>query len=179
MEINEDWTSSRGGATMQTSPCRVFRIPISLIGHNPDKVHGGWLRNVNKANNVCRQKIIVPSDFGRSFSCNWLSHGWCLKRKRENDQNSHPTLSKIWQPQQGSWRTDTCREYVQQLLQTKYNCPPGLLLLYLVWLSISWVTAEKGKGYKWLVWQNEYLKTKKNVFQKRGGYPMPSNISHQ
>ena len=118
-------TSSRGGATMQTSPCRVFRIPISLIGHNPDKVHGGWLRNVNKANNVCRQKIIVPSDFGRSFSCNWLSHGWCLKRKRENDQNSHPTLSKIWQPQQGSWRTDTCREYVQQLLQTKYNCPLG------------------------------------------------------
>ena len=83
-------------------------------------------------------------------------------------QNSHPTLSKMWQPQQGSWRTDTCREYVQHLLQTKYNCPPGLLLIYLVWLSITWVVAEKGKGYKWLVWQNEYLKTKKKMFFKNG-----------
>ena len=36
-------------------------------------------------------------------------------------QNSHPTLSKRWHPQQGSWRTDTWREYVQHLLHTKYN----------------------------------------------------------
>ena len=63
-------------------------------------------------------------------------------------QNSHPALSKMWQPQQGSWRTDTCREYVQQLLQTKYNCAPGLFLQYLVCLSITWVVAEKGKGCK-------------------------------
>ena len=37
-------------------------------------------------------------------------------------QKSHPALSKIWHPQQGSWRTATCREYVQHLLHTKYNC---------------------------------------------------------
>ena len=69
---------------MQTSPCWVFRLPIPccLIGYNPDKVHGGWLRNVNKANNVCRQKIIVPSDFGRCFSYEWLTTDWCLKNKK-------------------------------------------------------------------------------------------------
>ena len=37
-------------------------------------------------------------------------------------QKSHPALSKMWHPQQGSWRTATCREYVQQRLHTKYNC---------------------------------------------------------
>ena len=47
-------------------------------------------------------------------------------------QNSHPLLSNKWQPQQGSWRTDTCREYVQQRLQTKYNWLIGKLKVYLV-----------------------------------------------
>ena len=67
---------------MQTSPCRVFRIPIALIEHNPDKVHGGWLRNANKANIVCKQKIIVLSNFGYCFLYEWLLHDWCLKRKK-------------------------------------------------------------------------------------------------
>ena len=83
-ETNEEWTSNRGGATMQTSPCWVFRlfIPFCLIGCNPDKVHGGWLRNVNKANIVYRQKIFVPSDFGCCFSYEWLTTDWCLKMKK-------------------------------------------------------------------------------------------------
>ena len=87
MKINEDWTSSRGGATMQTSPCRVFRIPIPyyLIWRSPDRVHGGWIHLVKKANNVYRQKIIVPSDFVRCSWCCSLSPGWCLK-KGKGDQ---------------------------------------------------------------------------------------------
>ena len=36
-------------------------------------------------------------------------------------QKSQAVLSKIWHPQQGSWRTATCREYVQHFLQMKYN----------------------------------------------------------
>ena len=154
---------------MQTSPCWVFRLPIPycLTTHNPDRVHGGCRQNVNKANSVCRQKIFVPSNFGY-FSCYWARLDECLKKGgRSMVQNSQPSLSKIWHPQQGSWRTDTCREYVQQRLQTKYNCFIGKLNLYLVCFSITWVMAEKGKGYKWLVWQNEYLK-RKNMFSNTG-----------
>ena len=35
-------------------------------------------------------------------------------------QNSHPTLSIMAQPRQGSWRVDTWRKYIQQRLQTIY-----------------------------------------------------------
>ena len=90
-EKNEKWTSSRGGATMQTSPCRVFRIPIPcfLIWYSPDRVHGGWIRDVNKANSVCRQNIIFPSDFVRYSSCDWSSPGCWLKKGR--------TMTKKWE----------------------------------------------------------------------------------
>ena len=72
-----EWTSSRGGATMQTSPCRVFRIPIPsfLICDNPNRVHGGRTRDVNKSNSDYRRSIIVSSDSWRYTSCDWLSPG--------------------------------------------------------------------------------------------------------
>ena len=82
------WTSSRGGATMRTSPCWVFRIPIPcfLRWHIPDRVHGGWLRYVNKANNVGKWNIIVLSYFLYYYPwCESLSPGWCLK-KGKGDQ---------------------------------------------------------------------------------------------
>ena len=80
------WTYNRGGATMQTSPCCMFRLPIPycLTTHNPDRVHGGCRQNVNKANSVYRQKIFVPSNFGYYFSCYWARLDGCLKR--EGDQ---------------------------------------------------------------------------------------------
>ena len=80
-EKNEDWTSGRGGATMQTSPYRVFKLPIPhyLIWRIPDRVHGGCKRNVNKANSLCRQKIIVLSDFVHSC-CDGGSLDECLKK---------------------------------------------------------------------------------------------------
>ena len=93
------WTSSRGGATMQTSPCRVFRIPIPcfLIWHSPDRVHGGWIRIVNKANSVCRQNIIFPSDFAHYFSYEWSTPGWWLKKKgrtmTKNENSEFPPVA--------------------------------------------------------------------------------------
>ena len=64
------------------------------------------------------------ASFEKSLHCQW-SNGNLMKKLRMNIQqgwrhhadlplpgvqNSHPTLSKMWQPQQGSWRTDTWRE---------------------------------------------------------------------
>ena len=59
-----------GGATMQTSPCRVFKIPnpCSPSWHSPDKVHGVRTRAVYKSNTVCIQNIIGPSNFGGTSS---------------------------------------------------------------------------------------------------------------
>ena len=61
----KEWTSSKGGATMQTSPCRVFRNPILcfLIWHSPDRVHRGPRYVVNWSNIFCTQNIIVLLDF--------------------------------------------------------------------------------------------------------------------
>ena len=75
--IKNEWASSRGGATMQTSPCRVFRIPTRrfLICGNPNRVHGGRTRDVNKSNSVCRQSIIVSSESWSCTSCDSLSPG--------------------------------------------------------------------------------------------------------
>ena len=88
------WTSSRGGATMQTSPCRVFRIPTPcfLIWHSPDRVHGGWIRDVNKANSVCRQNIIFPSDL-HVIPCmigHHLIGVWKEKGNQKKNKNEHP-----------------------------------------------------------------------------------------
>ena len=82
-------------------------------------------------------------------------------------QNSHPMLSIMAQPRQGSWRVDTWRKQIQQCLQTKYNCPVRFCTFLLVWLSITWVVAEKGKGDKSHVWQNENLNRKK-AFSRTG-----------
>ena len=62
-----------GGATMQTSPCWVFRIPILrfLKYGNPNRVHGEQPRAVNMSNNGCTQNIIVSSD-----SCGYIWYDW-------------------------------------------------------------------------------------------------------
>ena len=78
-------------------------------------------------------------------------------------QNSHPVFSIMAQPWQGSQRVDTWRKLIQHFLHAKYNFPVRFRL-GLVYLSITWVVAEKGKGDKWLVWQNENLKNNKNMF---------------
>ena len=90
------WTSSRGGATMQTSPCRVFRIPIPrfLRYGNPNRVHGGRPRAVNTSNIDCTQSITVSSDnCGYIWYDWWLSGKW-LKKGREI--NSSYDKTSIW-----------------------------------------------------------------------------------
>ena len=90
------WTSSRGGATMQTSPCRVFRIPIPrfLRYGNPNRVHGGRPRAVNASNIDCTQSITVSSDnCGYIWYDWWLSGKW-LKKGREI--NSSYDKTSIW-----------------------------------------------------------------------------------
>ena len=77
-------------------------------------------------------------------------------------QNSQSMLSIIAQPRQGSWRLVTCRKYIQQRLHTKYNCPVRFWRDLECW-SITWAMAEKGKGDKWLVGQNENLKKIKKI----------------
>ena len=92
---------------MQTSPCCMFRIPIPcfLRWHNPDRVHGGWLRYVNKANSVCRQKIIVPSDFVCYSWCDWSAPDWCLKKGNQWQKN--------WTSSRGgaTMQTSPCRAF--------------------------------------------------------------------
>ena len=63
-------------------------------------------------------------------------------------QNSHPILSKMLQPRQGSWRVDTCRKKSQQCLHTKNNFPVRFRTLFLVWLVINWLVSEKREGTK-------------------------------
>ena len=93
---NEDWTSSRGGATMQTSPCRVFRIPIPrfLKYGIPNKVHGGCSHAVNTSNIDCTQSITGSSDnCGHIWYDWWLSGKW-LKKGREINSSYNET--SIW-----------------------------------------------------------------------------------
>ena len=95
-EKNEDWTSSRGGATMQTSPCRVFRIPILcfLKCDIPNRVHGGCLRDVNTSNSVCTQNTTASSDKHGNIWCDSLLSGKWLKKAR-NINGSYDKMS-IW-----------------------------------------------------------------------------------
>ena len=113
-------TSSRGGATMQTSPCRVFRIPIPrfLKYGNPDRVHGAWIHYVNKADNVGKQNIIVLTHFVHYPWCESLSPGWCLK-KGEGDQWE-------WTSNRGgaTMQTSPCRVFKSPILRfLKYGIP--------------------------------------------------------
>ena len=76
LKMKKHWTSSRGGATMQTSPCRVFKSPSLSYPwwRSPDKVRGGFVRGVNESSNVCIQDINGQSDFVWA-SCDCLSPG--------------------------------------------------------------------------------------------------------
>ena len=96
MEINEDWTSSRGGATMQTSPCRVFKIPILrfLRCDIPNRVHGGCSHDVNTSNSVCKQNRAASSDKRGNIWCDSLLSGKWLKKAR--DINSSYDKTSIW-----------------------------------------------------------------------------------
>ena len=69
---------------MQTSPCRVFRIPNPCFpsSHSPDKVHGVRTRAVNKSNSVYTQNIIAPLNFEGTLNAG-LSPGQWLKKERE------------------------------------------------------------------------------------------------
>ena len=90
------WTSSRGGATMQTSPCRVFRIPILyfLKYDIPNRVHGGCSRDVNMSNIVCTRNTTVSSDKRGNIWCDSLLSGKWLKKEREI--NSSYDKTSIW-----------------------------------------------------------------------------------
>ena len=90
------WTSSRGGATMQTSPCRVFRIPILcfLKYDIPNRVHEGCLRDVNTSNSVCRRNRAASSDKRGNIWCDFLLSGKWLKKGREI--NSSYDKTSIW-----------------------------------------------------------------------------------
>ena len=90
------WTSSRGGATMQTSPCRVFRIPILcfLRCDIPNRVHGGCSHDVNTSNSVCKQNITASSDKRGNIWCDSLLSGKWLKKAR--DINSSYDKTSIW-----------------------------------------------------------------------------------
>ena len=94
--IKYEWTSSRGGATMQTSPCRVFKIPILrfLICDIPNRVHGGCSRDVNTSNIDCTQSITVSSD-----NCGYIWYDWWLSGKwlkKARDINSSYDKTSIW-----------------------------------------------------------------------------------
>ena len=90
------WTSSRGGATMQTSPCRVFRIPILcfLKYDIPNRVHEGCLHDVNTSNSVCKQNRAASSDKRGNIWCDSLLSGKWLKKGREI--NSSYDKTSIW-----------------------------------------------------------------------------------
>ena len=81
---------------MQTSPCRVFRIPTPyfLKCGIPNKVHGGRPRAVNTSNIDYTQSITVSSDnCGHIWYDWWLSWKW-LKKGREI--NSSYDKTSIW-----------------------------------------------------------------------------------
>ena len=90
------WSSSRGGATMQTSPCRVFRIPILcfLKYDIPNRVHGGCSHDVNTSNSVCTQNRAASSDKRGNIWCDSLLSGKWLKKGREI--NSSYDETSIW-----------------------------------------------------------------------------------
>ena len=81
---------------MQTSPCRVFRIPILcfLKYDIPNRVHGGCSHDVNTSNSVCKQNITASSDKRGNIWCDSLLSGKWLKKAR--DINSSYDKTSIW-----------------------------------------------------------------------------------
>lgn len=81
---------------MQTSPYRVFRIPILrfLRSDIPNRVHGGCSHDVNTSNNDCKQSIAVSSD-----NCGYIWYGWWLSGKwlkKAREINSSYNKTSIW-----------------------------------------------------------------------------------
>ena len=81
---------------MQTSPYRVFKIPILrfLRCDIPNRVHGGCSRDVNTSNNDCTQSITVSSD-----NCGYIWYDWWLSGKwlkKARDINSSYDKTSIW-----------------------------------------------------------------------------------
>ena len=101
MNETEKWTSSRGGATMQTSPYRVFRIPILcfLKYDNPNRVHEGCSRDVNTSNSACTRNRAVSSDKRDNICCGFLLSGQWLKKGR--DINGSYDKTSIWNEKTG------------------------------------------------------------------------------
>ena len=85
---------------MQTSPYRVFRIPILrfLKYDIPDRVHGGCSRDVNRSNIDCKQNIAASSDNCVYIWCGWWLSGKWLKKGREI--NSSYDKTSIWNKKQ-------------------------------------------------------------------------------
>ena len=81
---------------MQTSPCRVFKIPILcfLRCDIPNRVHGGCSRDVNTSNSVCKQNRAASSDTRGNIWCDSLLSGKWLKKGR--DINSSYDKTSIW-----------------------------------------------------------------------------------
>ena len=81
---------------MQTSPCRVFKIPILcfLKYDIPNRVHGGCSRDVNTSNSVCTQNRAASSDTRGNIWCDSLLSGQWLKKGR--DVNSSYDKTSIW-----------------------------------------------------------------------------------
>ena len=81
---------------MQTSPCRVFRIPILsfLKCDIPNRVHEGCLRDVNTSNSVCRRNRAASSDKRGNIWRDFLLSGQRLKKGRE--VNSSYDKTRLW-----------------------------------------------------------------------------------
>ena len=86
---------------MQTSPYRVFRIPILrfLRCDIPNRVHGGCSRDVNTSNSVCTQNTTASSDKHGNIWCDSLLSGQWLKKAR--DINSSYDKTSIWKEKTG------------------------------------------------------------------------------
>ena len=127
------------------------------------KVYEGWASFGKSSHVVGSNGNLIEWKIGMNIQQGWRHHA---DLPLPGVQKSHPVLSMMAQPWQGSWRVDTWRKLIQHFLQAKYNFPVKFCL-GLVWWFITWVVAEIGKEDKWPVWQNENLK-KKIVVLKMG-----------